>query len=138
MLNKNAILALFVILIGCKEDSLVQSSSSGTFKYMAYDTVGTLIVSGWMKIDIQDSTHVTRYWHFNKINNPRNIGTHTSEGKLVGGFENNQLHIDLNPDYRDNNVFLCGRMEDNIYKGTWTWCGFADPINRGSFQANRY
>jgi hypothetical protein len=138
MLNENVILALFVLPIGCKEDNLIQSASSRTFRYMAYDTIGTLVVSGWMKIDIQDSTHVTGEWHFNKVNNPKDIGPHIGEGRLVGGFYDNRLHINLNPDWIDNNVYLNGQMQAISYNGTWIWSGYPGLLNRGSFQANRY
>ena len=131
------IVAFFFILIGCKKDNSVQSAHSGPFQYMAYDTIGTLVVSGWMTIDIQDSTHVTGEWHFNKVNNPQNIGPHTGEGNLVGGFYDGQLQINLNPNYVDNNVFLNGKIQANTYSGTWIWSGFPGLLNRGNFQATR-
>jgi|WetSurMetagenome_2_1015567.scaffolds.fasta_scaffold44441_2 hypothetical protein len=132
-----AIAAFFFILAGCTKDNPVESASSGSFQYMAYDTTGTPMVSGWMTINIQDSTHVTGEWHFNKLNNPLNIGPQTGEGNLIGLFDNGQLHINLNPDYIDNNVFLIGKIQAVTYSGTWNWSGYPGLINRGNFQATR-
>ena len=132
-----AIIFFFTILIGCKKESSVQLSPSGTFQYLAFDTVGTLIVSGWMAISIQDSTHISGEWHFKKEGNPQNIGPQTGNGSLVGGFANGQLQINLNPNYVDNNVFLAGQMQATSYSGTWIWSGYPGLINRGNFQAIR-
>jgi hypothetical protein len=132
------VIAAFFILIGCEKDYPVQSAPSEYFQYMAYDTIGTPVVGGWMTINIQDSTHVTGKWHFNKINNPLKIGPHTGEGNLIGGFDNGQLHINLNPNYIDNNVFLSGKIQTTNYSGIWVWSGFPGPLNKGTFIAKRY
>ena len=137
MRRLSIIFIVFSILIGCKKDDLVQSTPSGTFKYLAFDTIGTLIVSGWMTINIKDSTHITGEWHFNKIGNPQNIGHHTGDGSLVGGFDNGQLYINLNPNIVDDNVFLNGQLQITTYSGTWIWSGFPGLLNRGNFQAMR-
>jgi len=132
-----AIAAFFLILIGCKEDNSVQPVSSGPFQYTAYDTIGTPIVSGWMTINIQDSTQVTGEWHFNKVNDPHNIGPHTGDGNFAGGFDNGRLYINLNPNYIDNNVILNGEFQTTTYSGTWIWSSFSGISNRGNFQAVR-
>jgi hypothetical protein len=132
-----AILALFSILAGCNKDNRVQSAPSRTFQYLAFDTIGSLIVNGWMTMNIQDSSHITGEWHFKKVGNPQNIGPQTGDGTLSGGFDNGQLRINLNPNYVDNNVLLQGQAQSTTYSGTWIWSGYPGLLNRGNFHEMR-
>jgi hypothetical protein len=131
------LLVLFSILTGCNKDNRVQSVPSRTFQYLAFDTIGSLIVNGWMTMSIQDSSHITGEWHFKKVGNPQNIGPQTGDGTLSGGFDNGQLRINLNPNYVDNNVVLQGQMQSTTYNGTWIWSGYPGLLNRGNFHAMR-
>jgi len=108
-----------------------------SFQYKAFDSMGTLIVQGWMMLTIKDSTDVVGEWRFTKVNDPKNIGPQEGVGTLEGGFSNGELHLNLNPGFADNNVVLSGALEDDSYSGSWMWIGFPGMLNHGSFQAAR-
>ncbi|MBN1397184.1 MAG: hypothetical protein JXA06_04045 [Bacteroidetes bacterium] len=128
---------IFILSAGCGEDNSVQTVTSEPFSYTAYNTSGVPIVNGWMTIYIQDSSKVTGEWHFSKIGDPEDIGPCIGEGNLVGSVNIEHLHINLNPKYKDNNVFLIGNIQADKFEGEWVWGGFAGIINTGSFIAVR-
>ena len=132
-------LLLLITMISCYKNSngIFDISHSDDYSYTGYDSTGVVIVRGWLTLNLSDTTHVTGEWHFNEIDNPRGIGPQTGEGELTGGFNNEQLWINLNPDYRDNNVFLSGVLNEDEYNGTWVYSTFTGPTNQGIFKAKR-
>jgi hypothetical protein len=126
---------IFVLfLISCNE-SIVDSSIDGNYKYTAYDSLGTVISRGWLKIIIKDSTNVSGSWEINKVGNPLNIGPQIGKGELEGSFNDSLLAIELNPDMVDNNVGLIGKYENNKYTGKWYWITLIGQTNWGRFEA---
>jgi len=128
---------LFAILwIGCTE-SPTESLPTDAFVYTSYDTTGTAIVNGWFTMTISDSGAISGEWHFNPIGNPQNIGPQTGEGNLIGSIYENNIWIELNPQYADNNLQLTGTLEGDRYAGEWMSIGFPGVTNHGSFEAIR-
>jgi hypothetical protein len=111
------------------------SNPGSSFRYTSYDSSGTPLVTGWLTMNFSDSVTISGEWHFKPINNPKNIGPQTGDGNLVGGFRNEQVWIELNPQFRDNNLQLSGTFHGDRYSGQWMWISFVGITNAGSFEA---
>jgi hypothetical protein len=129
------LLALALPLGNC--DSILDPSADGLFRYRAYDTTGTLVVQGWLTLALADSDSVSGEWHFSAVGTPQDIGPQTGDGRLIGGFNDTTLWIELQPQYRDNNLQLTGRLKGDRYTGTWMWITFAGPATQGTFEAEK-
>lgn len=109
----------------------------GAYAYKGYDSTDVKIVCGWIKFDFDDSSMVSGEWELDKIGDPQNIGPQIGSGELVGNVQDDQLYINLNPQYADNNVFLTSPYSDQKLEGTWNYAGFPGVINHGSFVAEK-
>lgn len=123
----------------CDKDDAINGLKipEGAYAYTGFDSTGVKIVTGWIKIVCEDSIHLSGEWNLEKIADPQNIGPQVGSGTLIGNFENNQLFLNLNPDYVDNNVFLICPYDDQKLTGKWNYSGFPGIINYGSFVAER-
>jgi len=123
----------------CDKDNSINGLElpAGTYTYTGFDSMGVKIVTGWIKIVFDDSTHISGEWELDKIGDPQNIGSQVGSGNLVGILENNQLFVNLNPDYVDNNVFLTCPYDDQKLTGKWNYSGFPGIINYGTFVGER-
>lgn len=110
---------------------------AGAFAYTSFDESGTLIVTGWLNINLTDPDSITGEWHLQKIGNPENIGPQVGTGALIGGSYENQLWIELNPQFRDNNLQLVGTLRDQTLSGEWFWISFPGVTGQGTFEAVR-
>jgi len=128
------ILTTFV-MIACDED-YSNNTQYTTYLYNAYDSTGTKVVKGWFTLKFQDSTTVEGNWEFKKNGAPQNVGPQVGEGTLTGNIEqDNRIVIDLNPQWKDNNVILDGVYSKEEFNGTWTWVSFIGVTSSGSFEA---
>ncbi len=131
-------LLAILYLLSCENGtSVMEPAPLGAFDYQAFDSTGTLVVTGWLSFNFIDSTEIEGAWNFDKIGNPSNIGPQIGEGQLKGSLFDNTININLNPNFADNNVFLNGTLNDNIFEGDWSWSTFVGETNRGTFQAKR-
>ncbi len=120
----------------CQEnDNIVEPSPLGKLDYRAYDTLGTLIVDGWLIIDLKDSKTAAGSWLLNNLNNRDDIGPQEGEGELAGSIDGSSIIIDLNPGNADHNVYLNGTLTDKGIEGEWVWTSFIGPTNHGTFEA---
>lgn len=108
---------------------------SGAYSYTAYDSLETIVVTGWFTLEFQDSTNIEGEWHFKKVGNPENIGPQVGDGELIGQKDDSIVYIELNPQYRDNNVLLVGEISGNEYTGEWIWSTIIGVTNKGIFRA---
>jgi hypothetical protein len=132
--------AIVSLLSSCEDNGSgtgVGPAPSGAYRYASYDTNGTAVVQGWLTIMYQDSGHITGEWNLEKIGNPQGIGPQVGTGNLVGSFYEGKLFIELNPQFRDNNLQLAGEVENGYYGGQWFWISFAGISGRGTFEAVR-
>ena len=121
-MKRGAFRLLFVIAttlsfwscLNSKDAALVEPlhGPAGAFAYTGYDGSGRPIVTGWLNIDLTDSDSITGEWQLQKIGNPQNIGPQFGSGVLIGGSYQNQLWIELNPQFADNNLQLIGTLRD--------------------------
>jgi hypothetical protein len=142
LVKTRVFVALLVLLAslssGCEDrgnENGVEPVPRGAYRYTSYDTNAVEIVRGWLTIDAQDSSNVTGEWNLLKIGNPEGIGPQVGSGKLAGSFQNGKLVIELNPQFRDNNLQLVGELKNGEYRGEWFWISFIAVTNRGTFQA---
>jgi len=127
------LLVLAASLNGCTV--FTDPGSDGRYHYTSYDTTGTALVRGWLTMDISDSNTISGEWHFAAVDSPKNIGPQTGDGKLVGGIRGTSVWVELNPQYRDNNLGLIGTLQGNRFSGTWQWISFVGLTNQGPFVA---
>jgi hypothetical protein len=130
------IVTLLFVIPSCSETT-IESLPKGAFEYTSYDSLGTVIAKGWLLFDCNDSTYVKGEWRINKVGNPQRIGPQIGDGNLVGSFIEDKLHIELNPDFADNNLGLIGDLEENEYSGKWIYSSFIGITNWGRFEALR-
>jgi hypothetical protein len=122
-------------LWGCEH--LTDPMADGMYRYASYDSSRTLLVQGWFTMDLTNPDSVTGEWHFTPVGSPQGIGPQTGDGKLVGSFVDATLWIELQPEYRDNNLELAGMVLDGRYAGRWMWTSFRGLTNAGFFEATR-
>ena len=106
-----------------------------TYDYIGFDSLGDTIITGWLKLNLSDTTKIIGEWHFKSINNSKDIGQQTGDGKLMGEKNGSIIGIDLNPWIADNNVVLYGKMNNNEYFGKWEWQTLSGVANKGYFKA---
>lgn len=127
---------IFNILFSWCDDIITgPETPEGRYAYKGYDSTGVKIVTGWLKIELDDSVAVSGKWNFFNVGQPENIGPQIGSGSLIGNYEKGKLSLDLNPNMRDNNVVLIGDYEEKKFEGEWMYIGFAGVLNRGTFKA---
>ena len=107
----------------------------GRYVYKGYDSTGVKIVTGWLKIELDDSFTVSGEWNFYQVGEPENIGPQIGSGNLIGNYEKGKLSLNLNPNMQDNNVLLSGDYNDKIFAGEWMYVGYPGVLNQGTFRA---
>ncbi|MCC6397300.1 MAG: hypothetical protein IT282_09790 [Bacteroidetes bacterium] len=128
-----------VAMIGCKDSSsnpgALLDVPQGTYAYIARDTTGVPVVCGWLAIALSDTGRVSGSWHLQALQFQTGYGPQVGEGELRGSIVDTTLHVNLNPQWKDNNVFLSGRFDSASYSGQWRWVSYIGVTNVGSFTA---
>jgi hypothetical protein len=135
---KIKIVLIFMIFIcSCgNKDSITASKAEQTFYYKSYDLNHNLIVHGWLEIKFSNSDEISGTWNLQKVGNPEDIGPQVGTGELIGGLTNkDSIWIELNPEYIDNNLQLCGKYKISTITGKWIWSSYAGITNQGYFNA---
>ena len=142
-MRRSVLFILFAVLLAATTfcDKLPINPPSdgpkGSFSYTAFDSTGTAVVSGWFTMVKLDSISFSGEWHFKQIAESHELGPQVGIGSLVGGNQGTVVWINLNPQMADNNVFLQGKLMDDVYKGEWMWSTFIGPTTGGRFTAVR-
>ncbi|MBN2413530.1 hypothetical protein JXQ31_17765 [candidate division KSB1 bacterium] len=137
-LNVYIILLSLGLLIACEKDNSpfgVKPGPPGSYSYQSYDSLGIQIVYGWLKIESIDSVYIKGSWQLTSLNNRNNIGPQVGEGMLLGYIEGTSISMELNPQYKDNNLSLVGIIENNCIEGKWYWMSYSGVTNWGTFKA---
>lgn len=114
-----------------------QSSIVGVYEYSGYDKGGNKIISGQIAITGVQSNRIKGTWQLKAVGTPKDIGPQTGTGNLIGEINQDSVNINLNPNMADNNVNLAGKIVGKSFTGSWSFSGFAGPINQGTFKATR-
>jgi hypothetical protein len=128
------------ILFSCNEENSsigFEPGPAGSYSYLAYDSLGTPVVSGWLKFEHSDSVKIEGTWQLEKLVNRDDLGPHSGEGELVGQINNFSITMELNPQFVDNNLRLAGTISDNYIDGKWYWISFVGITNWGNFKAKK-
>jgi hypothetical protein len=126
--KSNKIVLSFFLLsfLGCKDSPNSTSEfSTATFSYVARDTVGTVVTTGTLVL-YNNNSKITGNWNFDD----------GRSGDLEGRIDKDSMALNLNPDAKDRNLFLQGRLFANMYFGEWIMYGWG-ILGRGSFIATR-
>jgi len=127
---------LVIVFVSCKDDaSLTGPISSGRYEYKAYDSSGNLVVFGWLFIHTDNPPNINGTWSLEGIAPLNEIGPQTGSGELQGRYENDEISINLNPQYIDNNVCLSGSVEGESIIGLWQRISYSGVTNEGTFSA---
>ncbi len=131
---------LAAALLGCNASVPVNVPIRPTNKYIytGYDSSGNVITTGYLIINIQDSSHVTGQWKIDTIGHPQSyIGPQVGNGSLSGGFNQGKLLLGINPQYVDAGVELIGTFTGNTYTGRWQFNSIRGIANSGMFRSVR-
>ncbi len=135
-LRRVTTILLSLIVWSCRDSSVESPGETEAFQYWAYDSTGVPVVTGWFTMNYPDSSTVVGDWHFIHVDHPKNIGPHTGTGRLLGAYQNGQIFLDLNPQFKDNNVELAGTLVNHRFSGQWTWLTLVGVTNKGRFEAH--
>ena len=124
------------VISSCSEN-VTESEFSEKYLYKSYDTTGAKIVEGWLTINYQDNMEITGRWDLVKVGNPANIGPQVGNGNLIGGLNSDKTWIELNPEYRDNNLQLLGTIQQGRFIGEWQYISYSGVTNYGTFEAEK-
>jgi hypothetical protein len=124
---------LAIFMFQCKQST--EPFPGEVFQYTSYDSSGNALVNGWFTMNFADSANITGEWHFQTINSPKNIGPQVGDGNLVGEANDGQIWVELNPQYKDNNLQLIGTMTNKRFTGRWMWLSFSGVTNAGTFES---
>ncbi len=126
------------VLAGCKDSGIAikdNEPASGVYQYKAFDPENQVVVVGTLTMTIDDEGLVTGEWALEKQGSFEKTGPQIGAGTLEGSIRKNEIQLNLNPGWADNNVLLSGRFERGAWVGTWSWVTFVGPTSGGSFEA---
>ena len=107
-----------------------------TYDYTGRDSLGNAVAHGWFTLNMRDSSNITGDWSIHKLNDSTLIGPQNGTGHLVGSINpSGEIWIGLNPDVKDNNVFLHGQYHSDKFSGKWLYSSFIGLTNGGTFVA---
>ena len=126
-----------IILNSC-EDNPVKSNLRGLYFFSGFDSKGVAIAEGWLTLELTDSTNISGEWNINEIDNSQNFEYFEGKGDLVGGKNNDEIWVELYPDFVDNNLHLLGRLNNNNFSGNWARITFHGVVNHGTFICDKH
>lgn len=140
------LLIILLAMLGTGCDS-VDSLDDGEYRYTAYDDAGAVIVTGVLQMTFSDDgrdgldSRVEGTRDFDRRMAAEPLGPHAGRGPIEGAIDaRGEVHISLNADWDDNNIYLSGRFTDErrrILHGTWVFVNFGGIATTGTFEARR-
>ncbi len=137
-INLIIVILFLSLIIYCEKDKSTigfEPDPSGSFTYQSFDTLGTLLVTGGLTFEHTDSVLIEGSWRLNNVSNRHDIGPQVGNGNLLGSIIDSSISMDLNPGFKDNNLYLEGIINDTNFEGRWSWISFAGVTNWGTFKA---
>ena len=129
---------LSILLFSCSTDeSLIGSKPIDAYFYIGYDSTGIKINHGWIKYEFIDSIRVKGEWYLEGLSYVENIGDQIGHGELSGVVYSDTVGLNLNPQYKDRNVYLIGIQREDVITGVWHWITFPGLTNWGTFKAEK-
>ena len=89
-------------------------------------------------IDTTNPAHVTGEWSLQPIGSTNDIGPQSGNDSLAGGKASDSTWwLNLQPRFVDNNIFLVGSFEPDMFSGKWMWSTVGGVAGEGSFESVR-
>lgn len=127
----------FLIFTACEEER----SENEPYQYIAYYGKSLRVCAeGTINFNNSVDDTIGGNWKIDAVDTftESNIGPQIGEGLFKGKIHNGKFSIDLNPNWRDNNINLIGGFQDDKFSGGyWTWSTFAGVSSSGSFKLTR-
>ena len=124
-----ALLIVWLVLFlapGCTDQGTsYEGVFLGEFAFTAIDTIGTLYRSGAVGMYQNDLT-ITGYWK-----------SGPNSGNLEGRLRREEIVLNLNPQFQDNNFFMVGTIAGNTFSGRWQHFGVGGLMAQGTFTGSR-
>lgn len=120
------------------------SELDGIYEYHA--TAGQGEVRGTLELRFAAAgtsgfpARISGTWSLESEGNVGQLGPQIGDGHLAGELgRDGEIHLNLNPGYADNNVFLIGTLEGSPprLEGAWQYSNFTGPVNGGAFLAEQ-
>lgn len=138
-------IALLGLLVACQDgsDPLVLTSG-GNYTYEAYSPVGLKVLQGtihleWPSMDEERIDQpIVGTWSIDWVpgaDHSVQVGPQVGSGFLEGRVNEDGLVLNLNPEQRDDNVWLHAEVHGNTIIGAWAWSTIAGPTTNGRFTA---
>ncbi|HWN19322.1 MAG TPA: hypothetical protein VNO19_10450 [Gemmatimonadales bacterium] len=113
---------------------------SGSYRYLAYDSAGTLLLEGQLVLAQVDGSTLTGTWVIHwapGADTTRTVGPQLGSGSVHGAPAGDRWHLTLTPGWADNNVDLIAEAKEGDLEGAWAHSIITGPYTGGSFQAVR-
>jgi hypothetical protein len=143
---KQLLFGLFLVGVGtaCSGDLAGPDALSGVYVYQATDSAGTLLLTGTLQLVFHDDSSVTGSWGIDwapDADTDTEVGPQVGEGTLQGQLGAEDLVLDLNPGFADNNVLLAGALVRDSpapqLAGDWSHSALLGAVAAGHFTATR-
>jgi hypothetical protein len=142
------ILTLGCYVLACSASKSVDQTKpfpTGDYQYTGYDMDGGKVVEGQLsitsvesrRIQSEETIQLKGNWQLKRAGNQEKIGPQVGSGELIGSIIKGEVYLNLNPNISDSNVMLKGAVEGKRFHGTWSFNGYAGPLNQGTFEARR-
>jgi hypothetical protein len=116
------------------------SDIRGSYRYLAYDSAGSLLLDGTLMLAPLDDSTLTGTWEIHWVpgaDSTRPVGPQVGAGVLQGARTGDGWHLSLTPGWADNNVDLFAVAREGHLGGDWAHSTITGPYTGGSFQALR-
>lgn len=122
-----ALCACLLLFESCQDlGTSYTGSFLGTFSFRSFDTLKVEVAQGALSL-FRNESEVSGHWSF----------ADGRSGELEGTASDNDLSLNLNPHYVDNNLLLRGTITGDTFAGTWEQIGYPGVMARGTFVAVR-
>ena len=109
-----------------KAGSINQDISTGSYKFILYDSNNIKIAEGSLKVENLQMNVISGDYKFENVVTEFEGFTAMNKGKFTGKLnqKENNLLINTNPGQADRNVFFNLDLGKSPYSGTWYYSGF--------------
>ena len=112
-------------------------AAAGIWSYRAQNAEGKTVAEGTLTLNRDEASLLSGTWHINPVGETLDIGPQIGDGRLEGYVDQGgTVHINMNPDYADNNVTLAGTVQGDRFEGTWSYATIAGVRSSGPFEAS--
>ncbi len=126
-----SIILFSILILACEEER----QEDKPYQYIAYYGKSLRVCAeGTIDLTIDTDSTINGTWSIKAKDGftQNEIGPQVGSGQLSGSIKNDQLYVNLNPGWTDNNVSLNGHYGSEI-RGGWYWSTISGARSSGSF-----